>query len=94
MGRVPAGAGAGGKSPTSCNPALAPDLHANCIEDLGDSRLRITYDFDDPEQLWDFGMSANGTMEVLSGSLIVTCDDSNYCAAFSSAIPCSFSTRR
>lgn len=77
--------GAGGTLPTSCDPTLAPDLNATCIEDLGDSRVRITYDFEAAEQLQDFAMSAGGTMEWVGGSLVLTCDGGGYCAAIFSS---------
>jgi hypothetical protein len=75
-----AGAGGqGGGAPTggtgnadcSAGATLVPDLHAACIEDLGQGKLRIRYDFSSSDQGLDWAASTEATVSVGQNALVI-----------------------
>jgi hypothetical protein len=56
----------------ACSPALAPDLHASCVEDLGQGVLRLSYDFAAADQLLDWSSSPGASVSVSQKALVVT----------------------
>jgi len=65
-----AGATTGGNG--TCSPALAPDLHASCVEDLGQGVLRVSYDFAAADQALDWSSSPGASVSVSQKALVVT----------------------
>lgn len=63
----------GGAASADCaaGKLLVPDLNAACIEDLGQGKLRFTYDFATTEQGQDFAPSTGATVSVKGGALVV-----------------------
>ncbi len=74
----------GGTGNTDCSAGatLAPDLHAACIEDLGQGRVRIRYDFATADQALDWAASTEATVSVNQRALTVAAYDTIGVAIF------------
>jgi hypothetical protein len=66
------GTAAGGVVNAGCSAALQPDLHAACIEDLGQGVFRFHYDFTTADQALDWAPSTGTTQMVNQKALVIT----------------------
>jgi len=66
------GAGGAGGANCAAGATLVPELHAACIEDLGQGKVRITYDFASANQALDWSPATDATVAVNQGALVVT----------------------
>lgn len=64
-------AGGAGNGSCAAGAALAPDLHAACIEDLGQGKLRLSYDFSDASQALDWSSSTGAAVSVNQRALVI-----------------------